>query len=201
MADRHDALVAASKVVLKVHDVVERFPEGSIVSSVGRMTLEPNSPIVVARRVHLVADLRAENKHDVLEARRILIDQIARIAEQHEIKINVADFDVREIQYYPEEGLELVEKVAANLGKSVRRIRTMAGHDSVAMNRIVPTVMLFIPSIDGVSHCEREFSTDEDMLHGLDVLADIGWEMSLGALRQKDVHERSTDEYAQGVKA
>ena len=201
MADRHDALVAASKVVLKVHDVVESFPEGSIVSSVGRMTLEPNSPIVVARRVHLVADLRAENKHDVLEARRILIDQIARIAEQHEIKINVADFDVREIQYYPEEGLELVEKVAANLGKSVRRIRTMAGHDSVAMNRIVPTVMLFIPSIDGVSHCEREFSTDEDMLHGLDVLADIGWEMSLGALREKDVHERSTDEYAQGVKA
>ncbi|KUM29873.1 Zn-dependent hydrolase [Arthrobacter sp. EpRS66] len=201
MADRHDALVAASKVILKVHDVVENFSEGSIVSSVGRMTLEPNSPIVVARRVHLVADLRAETKHDVLEARRILIEQIAAIAEEHEIKINVQDFDVREIQYYPEEGLELAEKSAANLGKSVRRIRTMAGHDSVAMNRIVPTVMMFIPSIDGVSHCEREFSTDEDMLHGLDVLTDVGWEMSFGALKENALREHSKDEFVQGVTA
>lgn len=201
MADRHDALVAASKVILKVHDVAANFSEGSIVSSVGRMTLEPNSPIVVARRVHLIADLRAETKHDVLEARRILIEQIAAIGEEHEIRINVQDFDVREIQYYPVEGLELAEKSAANLGKSIRRIRTMAGHDSVAMNRIVPTVMLFIPSIDGVSHCEREFSTDKDMLHGLDVLTDVGWEMSFGALKENALQERSKDEYAQGVTA
>ncbi|PQZ98022.1 Zn-dependent hydrolase [Arthrobacter sp. MYb229] len=182
MADRHDALVAASKVILKVHDVVERFSEGNIVSSVGRMTLEPNSPIVVARRVHLVADLRAVDKDLVLEARRLLVGEIAEIAREHDIKINVNDFDVRGIQYYPESGLQLVEKVSANLGQSVRRIRTMAGHDSVAMNKIVPTVMMFIPSIDGVSHCEREFSTDEDMSTGLNVLAETAWQMIFGAL-------------------
>lgn len=201
MADRHDALVAASKVILKVHDVVEQFAEGSIVSSVGRMTLEPNSPIVVARRVHLVADLRAELKADVLRARQILIDQIAQIARDHDIRINVNDFDVREIQYYPESGLELAEKAAANLGKSVRRIRTMAGHDSVAMNRIVPTVMLFIPSIDGVSHCEREFSTDEDMVHGLEVLTEIGWDMVFGALDENSTLAGSESNSSRGASA
>lgn len=201
MADRHDALVAASKVILEVHDVVERFAEGSIVSSVGRMTLEPNSPIVVARRVHLVADLRAESMDDVLHARQILIDQIAGIAREHDIRINVNDFDVRGIQHYPESGLELVEKAAANLGKSVRRIRTMAGHDSVAMNRIVPTAMLFIPSIDGVSHCEREFSTDEDMIHGLDVLAEIGWEMIFGALDDAAAAHLESSRSVQGATA
>ncbi|WP_353616164.1 M20 family metallo-hydrolase [Arthrobacter sp. MYb213] len=182
MADRHDALVAASKVILKVHEVVERFEKGNIVSSVGRMTLEPNSPIVVARRVSLVADLRAVDQPTVAEARRIMLEDIATIAKEHDIKINVNDFDIRDIQYYPESGLQLVEKVTANLGKSVRRIRTMAGHDSVAMNKIVPTVMMFIPSIDGVSHCEREFSTDEHMLDGLEVLAETGWQMIFGAL-------------------
>ena len=58
----------------------------------------------------------------------------------------------------------------------------MAGHDSVAMNRIVPTVMMFIPSVDGVSHCEREFTTDADMVAGVRALAEVAWEMANGAL-------------------
>ncbi|MFL4477888.1 M20 family metallo-hydrolase [Paeniglutamicibacter sp. ORCA_105] len=182
MADRHDALVAASKVVLLVHDVTAKFADEALVSSVGQLTLEPNSPIVVARRVHLVADLRSASPDIVAEARASLLADIAQIAKDHDIRINVNDFDVRGIQYYPEDGLELTEKVAANLGLSVRRIRTMAGHDSVAMNRIVPTVMMFIPSVDGVSHCEREFTTDADMLDGVRALAEVAWEMAGGAL-------------------
>jgi N-carbamoyl-L-amino-acid hydrolase len=182
MADRHDALVAASRVVLLVHDVTAKFADEALVSSVGQLTLEPNSPIVVARRVHLVADLRSASPDIVAEARASLLADIAQIAKDHDIRINVNDFDVRGIQYYPEDGLELTEKVAANLGLSVRRIRTMAGHDSVAMNRIVPTVMMFIPSVDGVSHCEREFTTDADMLDGVRALAEVAWEMAGGAL-------------------
>lgn len=190
MADRHDALVAASKVVLLVHDVTAKFvaEDGSgddvIVSSVGRFTVEPNSPIVVARRVHLVADLRSASPEVVRAARDGLIDDIAAIAEEHDIAIDVRDFDVRDIQRFPHTGVELVEKAAADLGLSVRPIRTMAGHDSVPMNRIVPTVMMFIPSVDGVSHCEREFSTDDDMVSGLGALTRVAWEMVHGALAE-----------------
>jgi N-carbamoyl-L-amino-acid hydrolase len=182
MADRHDALVAASKVVLLVHDVTQQFEDEAIVSSVGRFTVEPNSPIVVARRVHLVADLRSASPEIVAAARAGLLADIAEIAREHDIRINVRDFDIRDIQRYPQSGIELTEKVAADLGLSVRPIRTMAGHDSVAMNRIVPTVMMFIPSGDGVSHCEREFSTDDDMAAGVDALTGVAWEMVRGAL-------------------
>ncbi|MGV9799683.1 M20 family metallo-hydrolase [Mycobacterium sp. NPDC003449] len=182
MADRHDALVAASKVVLLVHDVIRQFEDEAIVSSVGRFNVEPNSPIVVARRVHMVADLRSASPEIVAAARSSLLADIAEIAREHDIRINVNDFDIRGIQRYPQAGIELTEKVAADLGLSVRPIRTMAGHDSVAMNRIVPTVMMFIPSVDGVSHCEREFSTDEDMSAGVDALTGVAWEMVNGAL-------------------
>ncbi|WKG04349.1 M20 family metallo-hydrolase [Mycolicibacterium sp. HK-90] len=182
MADRHDALVAASKVVLLVHDVTQQFDEEAIVSSVGRFTVEPNSPIVVARRVHLVADLRSASPEIVAAARASLLADISEIAREHDIRINVRDFDIRDIQRYPQSGIELIEKVAADLGLSVRPIRTMAGHDSVAMNRIVPTVMMFIPSVDGVSHCEREFSTDDDMAAGVEAMTGVAWEMIRGAL-------------------
>ncbi|BCI53250.1 Zn-dependent hydrolase [Mycolicibacterium litorale] len=184
MADRHDALVAASKIVLLVHDVTEKFEDEAIVSSVGRFTVEPNSPIVVARRVHLVADLRSASPEIVAAARASLLEDIAEIAEHHDITINVRDFDIRDIQRYPQAGIELTEKVAADLGLTVRPIRTMAGHDSVALNRIVPTVMMFIPSVDGVSHCEREFSTDEQMLAGMNAMTAVAWEMVNGALAE-----------------
>ncbi|AKS30729.1 M20 family metallo-hydrolase [Mycolicibacterium goodii] len=191
MADRRDALVAASKVVLLVHDVVGQFPDEAgqevIVSSVGRFTVEPNSPIVVPRRVHLVADLRSASPEIVAAARSSLLADIAEVAQAHDIRINVRDFDIRDIQRFPQAGIELTQKVAADLGLSVRPIRTMAGHDSVPMNRIVPTVMMFIPSVDGVSHCEREFSTDEDMVAGVDALTGVAWEMVHGALAQQTV--------------
>ncbi|MET3367715.1 UNVERIFIED_CONTAM: N-carbamoyl-L-amino-acid hydrolase [Jeotgalibacillus campisalis] len=182
MADRHDALVAASKIILMVHEVTRDFDEEALVSSVGQLTLEPNSPIVVARRVHLVADLRSGDPGIVHAARARLLADIGKLAAEHDIKVNVKDFDIRPIRRFPEAGLELSAKIAANLGLSSRRIQTMAGHDSVAMNTAVPSVMLFIPSVDGVSHCEREFTSDEDMVTGVQMLTGVARELVQGEL-------------------
>ena len=182
MADRHDALVAAAKVVLAVAEVVDEFEEEALVSSVGQHVVEPNSPIVVPRRVHMVADLRSSDPEVVKAARDSLHRQIASIALEHEITIKVEDFDVRAKLYFPETGVELAEKAVANEGLSIRRLETMAGHDSVAMNHRVPAVMMFVPSVDGVSHCEREFTTDDDMIRGLRVLTSVATELVGGEL-------------------
>ncbi|PRB34164.1 Zn-dependent hydrolase [Arthrobacter sp. MYb23] len=182
MADRHDALTAAAKIILMVEAVTHDYDEEALVSSIGQMFVEPNSPIVVARRVKLVADLRSDSKDIVQGARATLLEKISALAIEHDIHINVRDFDIRPHRYYPEDGLILAEKVAADLGISIRRIQTMAGHDSVAINTIAPTVMMFIPSVDGVSHCEREFTKDEDMLTGLRALTEVARHLVEGAL-------------------
>ena len=182
MADRHDALVAASKIILMVHDVTGDFPDEALVSSVGQLTLEPNSPIVVARRVHLVADLRSGDPEIVTNARKKLLRDIDALAREHDIKVNVNDFDIRPIRRFPEAGIDLATQVSDSIGLSSRRIQTMAGHDSVAMNTVVPSIMLFIPSVDGVSHCEREFSTDTDMANGLAMLTGVARQLVCGAL-------------------
>ncbi|MGO4384921.1 M20 family metallo-hydrolase [Specibacter sp. RAF43] len=182
MADRHDALVAASKIILMVHDVTDDFAEEALVSSVGQLTLEPNSPIVVARRVHLVADLRSADPEIVKAARETLLRNIDALARTHDILVNVTDFDIRPIRRFPEAGIDLAARVADSIGLSSRRIQTMAGHDSVAMNTMVPSIMLFIPSVDGISHCEREFSTEADMVSGLEMLTAVARELVVGAL-------------------
>jgi N-carbamoyl-L-amino-acid hydrolase len=182
MADRRDALLAAAKIISMVHDVTLNFPAEELVSSVGQLTVEPNSPIVVARHAHLVADLRSNSPEIVRQARDTLRRQIAELAEVSGLDISVRDFDIRKNQYYPESGVDLTLGIAAELGLGARRMQTMAGHDSVAMNRIVPSVMIFIPSEGGVSHCEREFTSDADMVAGVDVLSEVVHRLVHGAL-------------------
>lgn len=182
MEDRRDALYAASYLIIAFNEVTQDYPPESLVSSVGQIVVEPNSPIVVNRRVHLVGDLRANDPAIVKDARDKLVARCAEIAEKHNVEIIAEDFDIRPNLYFPEEGVALQEKVASDLGVGIRRIRTMAGHDSIALNTVAPTVMTFIPSIDGVSHCEREFTRDEDMLIGLDALFGVLVRMVDGAL-------------------
>lgn len=173
MADRHDALPAAAEIVLKTEEVVADYPEEQIVTSIGQLDVLPNSPIVVPREVNLVIDLRAHEKEHVLGARQTLIDFCEEVAKKRDITIKAEDFDIRDHQVYPIEGVELTEKAAANTGVTCMRIETMAGHDSVPLNRVCPTVMTFVPSEGGVSHCEREFTSDEDLVQGLVVHTEL----------------------------
>lgn len=182
MADRKDALVGAAFVVLLFQQVCDLFPPESLVSSVGQVTVEPNSPIVVNSRIHLVADLRANDPAIVKEARNWLLSEFEKVEERTALRIVAKDFDIRPNRFFPIEGVELQEKVAADMGLGMRRMQTMAGHDSVAMNNVTPSVMMFIPSEDGVSHCEREFTNDHDMINGMHAQIRVLEEMLTGAM-------------------
>src|SRR5699024_560398 len=118
----------------------------------------------------------------VHDARDRLLARFAELGQQLDLEIIANDFDIRPNRYYPLEGVELAEKAAADLGEPVRRMQTMAGHDSVSINTVAPSVMLFIPSKDGVSHCEREFTSDQDMVAGLRWLIAVATRLVQGEL-------------------
>ena len=63
-------------------------------------------------------------------------------------------------------GVELAAKVAADLELSSKRGMTLAGHDSINITGLVPTVMLFVPNVDGISHNEHEYTTAADIVAG-----------------------------------
>src|SRR5699024_8226499 len=127
--------------------------------------------------------------------RSMLLASFEKLAQKLDLNISAKDFDVRPNRYYPVEGVELAEKVAADLGEPVLRMQTMAGHDSVSINTLAPSVMLFIPSKDGVSHCEREFTSDEDMAAGLRWMAGILGRMVQGELDEVQYPGRA-EQYA-----
>ena len=97
----------------------------------------------------------------------------SRIEAEANVSIEVEESHAWGINPYQPAGVELAEECAEELGLSHRRVFTLAGHDSINMKDIVPTVMLFVPSVDGISHNEREFTNDDDACAGVDMLTRV----------------------------
>lgn len=52
-----------------------------------------------------------------------------------------------------------------------REMPSGALHDATNVSRLMPVAMLFVPSIDGISHAFEEDTDDVDLVAGLTVLA------------------------------
>ena len=187
MRYRQDALVSASQVVLAVRAVADEFGPDTVLGSVGRFTVEPNSPVVVPSRVRLAADLRALEAETVETAHARFLERVAEIDQAGDVHVEIESAAFRPSTRYEDSGIALAGAVLDELGLRWRTLPTMAGHDSVSLKEVVPTVMLFIPSVDGVSHNEREYSTDAQMLAGLHTLTATAARMAAGALEEAHV--------------
>jgi N-carbamoyl-L-amino-acid hydrolase len=60
-----------------------------------------------------------------------------------------------------------------------------AGHDAQVMARFLPSAMLFVPSIGGISHDFAEDTADDDIALGCQVLADAAAAILLDAKRSR----------------
>ncbi|MFT3797708.1 M20 family metallo-hydrolase [Microbacterium sp.] len=181
MEDRQDALYAASLLVVFARQLADRFP-GQLHTAVGKLDVYPNSPVVVASRVRLLLDLRCADESVLAQANIALRAECAEIERTAKVRVEQRLSHEWGIDPFQPAGVELAREVAASLGHTHGEIFTVAGHDSVNMKRRVPTVMLFVPSVDGVSHNEAEFTRDDDLCAGVDVLTEIVRRLADGAL-------------------
>ncbi|SDY86014.1 N-carbamoyl-L-amino-acid hydrolase [Saccharopolyspora shandongensis] len=79
-------------------------------------------------------------------------------------------------------GVDLAARAASELGFSYRTMMTIAGHDSVNMKDVAPAITLFVSSVAGISHDEGEFTRDQDICAGTELLAEVVHRLMSGAL-------------------
>ena len=70
----------------------------------------------------------------------------------------------------------MVEKAAVDRGYRYKMMVSGAGHDASYLSGFVPTAMIFVPSVAGLSHCEEEYSRFEDIEKGVNMLLDAAVE-------------------------
>ncbi|MFE7421191.1 M20 family metallo-hydrolase [Rhodococcus sp. NPDC057529] len=184
MADRQDALYGAALAVAAVRELADRYDD-RLHTSCGQLTVYPNSPVVVAREVQMHLDLRSPDDSILAEADEILRRQFAKIEVKANVQIEKRHAHTWAANFYQKEGVELARAAVNDLGLSNVEIRTRAGHDSTNMKEIVPSIMLFIPSVDGISHSELEYTHDHDLCNGVDLTAEILLRLTHGHLAEQ----------------
>ena len=166
---RRDAGLAAGEVAVAVRRIARELG-GDQVGTVGSIRLHPSLVNVVAARAVVTVDLRNTDEQALQEAERRLAAELDRIAEAEGVTVTTRSTARFEPVTFDPAVVDLVASTAADMGLSVRRMPSGAGHDAQMMARVCPTGMVFVPSVKGISHNPAEHTEPEDLVAGANVL-------------------------------
>ena len=169
---RRDAGYCAAAIAVQVRDLVQRFG-GPMVGTVGSITLHPNLVNVIAARATVTVDLRHTDEAVLQQAEQALAESVQQLAAQESVTIEAQRLVRFEPVRFDERLVRLIEACARARGHRTRRMTSGAGHDAQMMARICPAAMVFVPSVQGISHNPREHTAPADLLRGANVLLDL----------------------------
>jgi N-carbamoyl-L-amino-acid hydrolase len=169
MRIRHDALVAAAEVVAGVRGIAHQLG-GDLVSTVGNLTVTPNIVNAIPGRVSLSIDMRDPSDATLDRARPLLDRVVAEACAREGVTYELEHYWRVPYTPFDREVVAAIERAAEAVGARHRRILSGAGHDAQYMAAIGPTGMVFVPSRDGRSHCEEEFTPMDDIEYGANTL-------------------------------
>jgi N-carbamoyl-L-amino-acid hydrolase len=168
---RKDAFQALSLFNHQLNERLRNVVTPQTVWTIGEVTVHPNASSIIPGRATFSMQWR-----DPELGRLLKIEDIVR-----EIAQDVADSNGFSVQFDQVLGLDPVkmdlplfnalESAAEDIVKGRwSRMHSGALHDATNVARLMPVAMLFVPSINGISHAFGEDTEDEDLIAGLRVL-------------------------------
>jgi hydantoinase/carbamoylase family amidase len=169
MPMRHDALAAASEIVLALE--AEALEHDGAVLTVGRLVVEPNQTNVIPARVLFRVDARSVDDAQLARLGERVVAHAERVAQRRGVRASV-----REIERRAAVAMDFGLRVA--LGDAFEAMRepaldiaSGAGHDAMCIATIAPAAMIFVPSAGGRSHVGNEYTSAADLDLGVAALA------------------------------
>ena len=169
---RKDALVSGAKLILAIEEVGKAHSEQGIVTTVGVVDIEPSSINVIPGKVVLWLDLRGVDYEVILEAIEEIHEAVRCVGEADEVKITIDVLTSDKPVRLSKNLADITAGVCQQKNIKYRRMNSGAGHDAMHMAAIMPTTMIFVPSIEGISHNPAELTSEADIIAGVEVLVE-----------------------------
>lgn len=167
---RHDPMAGFAEITSGVIDTAHRMGRPAV-TTVGRVAVEPNSAAVVPGAVHFTIDVRHPNPVALatLYARHEALMHEVAARRGLEITWSVG---IEKAPCLNDPALiDTFMAAAASQNIPSTVMASGAGHDTQQMAKLAKTVMIFVRSREGRSHTIEEFSSIEDIVAGIRVLA------------------------------
>ena len=171
MGHRRDALCAAAELVLAVEKVgMEERGNETVATATSIRTL-PGAWNVVPGWAQILTDIRGIDQASIDRTLESIRKISGEIAVRRQVGITVEEVTRGKPVQLDEQIVGQIESVALTLGHPAIRMPSGAGHDAQTIAPYSPTGMIFVPSIDGISHAPEENTKPEDIEAGVQVLA------------------------------
>jgi beta-ureidopropionase / N-carbamoyl-L-amino-acid hydrolase len=168
MHKRQDALFAAAKALCFLHEEFDKLNRPELVYTTGEILCHPCVHTVIPDMVEFSLDVRHEDPALRQKVLDIVLGLDGRTIEK--CKCEVTKAWARDTVYFDKELVGFVRESAKELGIKYQDINSGAGHDAQFVSYMLPTTMLFVPSKDGHSHCEPEYTSPEQCTTGASVM-------------------------------
>ena len=169
---RHDAGYGASAIATAARDLALDMG-GHQVATVGSIKLIPGLVNVIAKEARLTVDLRNTDEALLQQAEAQMSAKIDAIAKAEGLEITSRSLARFEPVVFDPDMIDLVTKTAQGLGLSVKSMPSGAGHDAGLIAPMAPTAMIFVPSVNGISHNVNEYTAPNDLENGANVLLQV----------------------------
>jgi N-carbamoyl-L-amino-acid hydrolase len=182
MNKRWDAMVSAAELTLAINHVATTMP-GRQVATVGRIRAEPGAPNVIPGEVVMSLEIRDLDAWKMQQVFERIQAEAKQIADTRFTPIRFREIDVASPPAPTDQQMRRIIAASADeLGLSFKLMPSGAGHDAQDMTHIAPVGMIFVPSVDGISHSPKEYTSPEDMANGANVLLKTVLAIDDGAL-------------------
>ncbi|MEP6971860.1 MAG: hydantoinase/carbamoylase family amidase [Betaproteobacteria bacterium] len=177
MAVRKDAGVALVRFASEVYDRFSQLAGPRTVWTTGKITLDPGAPSIVPGGADMVFQFRDTDPARLARLTEELESLVAQ-ANRGPCRVAIAA-QARTVPQSMDNSLQnAIEQAAERRVPGLHaRMPSGAGHDAQVLAERVPSGMLFVPSIGGVSHHWSEDTQVDDIVLGCQVLADAAAEI------------------------
>jgi N-carbamoyl-L-amino-acid hydrolase len=162
---RHDAGRAAARATAGLRELVQSI-DSEAVANIGVMQFDPGGVNVIPGRATFTLEVRHLEEPVVRRIVETFNKNLETISAEEGCRA-----DMQLVSWVPParmnaEQMAMLEAACQELGREPARLWSGAGHDAAILARHVPTGMLFVPSIGGVSHSPKESTSDEHLVLG-----------------------------------
>ncbi len=172
MRHRKDALIAAADVMLKLRERVADYGDPAVIT-MGVISVSPGTKNIVPGEAYFSIDLRYDDNEALTDLENEVITIIKSTCLKYGVQVEISRYWRADPAHFDQRVINAVRTAVSDCGFRSREIVSGAGHDAVFINDIIPTGMLFVPSINGISHSPLEDTKWEHLVKGTEVLLKV----------------------------
>lgn len=174
---RKDAMDCAARCMVTLLDEARRLGD-PLVLTFGKVEPKPNIVNVVPGEVVFTVDTRHTNQAALDSFALFIEDTIRSIASQMGFDVEIDNWMNEAPVPMDAKLIGLLSESCVAAGIDYHVMHSGAGHDSQIIAPHIPTAMLFVPSIRGISHNPEEDTQMKDLVTGVDVLEEALYKLA-----------------------